>query len=673
MMLILVKGYLDSIFKIHVYEISNIRRNKKMKNLLVIFSVFCIGVWFGASVGHADSANSDFASEEPFVIPAWLKEYGTWADKTLLREGEPLFYVSKKITFLYMLDVMGRDTEVVGEAGVRDSEIFNTILQALDHPNFLLRLEGIYILRHWSAFPERFYHKLVEVALFDDTLLVRTEAFFALKSYAKSVALTFRTQKLLAQALTDPFVNYRKKAFRILSSQKELAPSVIEKLHEAVSKQHFLKEASTLNPEVISDLHTKFSQKKLLLFDQQAVIKLSTVNSDNTQLSRFLGDLLNMDLSDAQVAHVVKIVTVLRVLNADTIPPLLAVLSQPRAKSRQKILRILDKAPVSWYNKIFQHLKGMVLHFNMKDQSTGYYLMQKMLWQHPQVRKNIKTIINSYEPIHIELRNLLFNNQNRFRVAGLYLLSKLQSVSHNEIKRYLLDSLSSDVQFTRMMSLLVIDKLSVINKDVSVQKLLIKKVNDTTVDIFLRTSILSVLHEARVVDLSILQDILYLALFDTEETVRKNAIHALQHLSNVPQLVEFRDQVINTLVNRFKQPVVGIDFKLEGGGDLFETKGGGDGAYSKNPLSLVEWKAIVWVLGVMQVQDVQIWRMLARFLDTPVRDCQKVVYHALQRMGPTDPVIIEKLQHLRSFIKPEDSQFIQTESEDVTACQKAFH
>ncbi len=654
-----------------------------MKKLLAIllsvgfvkasFAIDSTGVSSAGFTGTTFSADANMSNsvseikpekDKHFNIPSWLEEH------QISRDYQEAYFIGRQLTYLYVLDVIGRDEVNSTQA----KEIFLMIKQALYSPSALIQLEALYILKHWTFPAKMFYKKIAQLAVFSKNSLVANEALWLLEEHATSVTFPFHVQQILVLALKSNFVGYRKRVFNILSSQKKIDPSVKSKLHVAVEKENYLKQVIELKPEVMQSLKSDLLEESPS-FVKHAMAQLSNIDRSNTQVSQFLASLLTKELSSFQFAKLIEVIEALRIFNADTVPPILHFMRYKSMNKLWQILRMLEKTPMSWHAQIFHNIKNIVLYFDTRHQNLAYYVLQKILWYNPQVRKHIRTIFYSNDPTHVDLRNLLFHSASRYRVAGLYLLSELHSVSYDAIKEYLLDSLFDKFPFKNFMSLLAIEQLSFINEDINVQKLLIKKLYDNDSSVFVRSFIIRSLRNKKFTDLSILRNMLHFALFDSSQAVRTHAIYILGDMQHSEHLLEFRHTVVDVLTSLLKNPVLGIigstkpDLKIN---DIFSSRNDTQNTTGTNKvLFIIEWKAIISALGELNVQKPKVWKALAKFLNTSNVTHQKTVLDTLKKLQPTDPEIIKTMQTI------EGKKTLNTTSTDnvsnIDSCRTAFN
>ncbi len=619
-------------FLIGAYQLENM---KSFIGGIFVLIVSVCGVWAETPPTDTPPTETPQLDVDSLIYPPdWLKEY------TSVRSS------NQKITSLHFLDVAWRslqsnpvvasDPKLFAKA---KSNFVPLLLNFLDNSSTPVRLEAIHVLKQLNNPPKEMWRKIAEIALSDSAFILRTEAFVALDS---AEFLDYSVQEYLSSGLQNQLLAFRKKTYRILSKQEYLSPSVEQKLKQAFEKEKYLK---TKSFSEIEHYYQKAQGNKSL---QMFLSRIQDFDRSSMEVSEFLGNTLQKKLSHDDLLKTIQTVRELKMFDSNTIDPMLSMLPHVEEEIQKEIIRALIQTRSIWDFSIFNRITNVLFYLHYRSQLETYYLLEKLLWSNPKVQKSMETILYSNQPLHSDLRNLVFSPHSRYRLAGLWFLSEIPSLSKEDFKQKLLHFFSGYSLFKQAMSFFGLPYLFSINQDIEIQKTLIHQIKHNHSPM-VRTFIIHCFKNLKITDFSIIKDIFRVLHSDISASVRSNATYALGLINwgHDSLSLDLKNQFIEYLIKIVKTQLA-IDRIT------YQKQSQKQKTANKNismHVTMNEVKAAIWVLGQIRPQELVAHQVLTGFLKSSSRENQRLAYRALQKIGPSDPLVLQQMKQIESYME----------------------
>ena len=412
------------------------------------------------------------AAQPPAKIPA-PPALLAWLQKVILKDA------GRRRSFLRLINILHKSLDISAEFSSAVHGAFNTIA---DDP----RIEGIWILKeNGLSLNPNFYEQLIQTAVVAWPGDARMEALFALDQ--PDIILNERQKFLLLPALEDKNIFVRKKSYQILSAERHrsrLPEAVSQAIAKALAKKpyfEFKPYADQVFYNYMMGQHGNTAgAPPLPRLRSWHIDKLKYANRSDPGLSTIIAKILQNEQSPAVLLSAVRVIKDLRLVNKETLAPLMQLLVKTKNRGlRKEIIQAAALSRPGWEPLIFESVLKVV--FNMDDihaEFDAYYLLDQQLWQHPVVQKNIQTVFKSgWQSFYLsknKLHSVLLSHSPYRRIAALYCLSQISKPLNSEVQSFVVHSLAGPSVFDQLMALSLTSSISEFWEDAEMQQLKMK-------------------------------------------------------------------------------------------------------------------------------------------------------------------------------------------------------
>ena len=514
--------------------------------------------------------------------------------------------VGRQLAYLRVLNILYKNLDISAE--------FSAVSQkALKDPSFLLRVEGIWVLgQNWPQLNPELYKKWIQTAVRDNSPTVRMEALFALDQ--PDIVLNEQQKLLLSQALRDKYVSVRKKSYQILSAERHssgLSLAVSQAIANALAKEPYLKS----KPHTNNALYTRLSGQSPKMRSVY-ISKLRDVDRSDPDLSIVVGKILQNEQHHEVLLEAVQLIKNLRLVNQETLTPLMQLLRRTQKDDiKKEIIWSLANARAGWEALIFNNVTAILFDMDSHTQTEAYYVLEKQLWLHPAVQKNIQTVFKSGWP-DFYLSKMLFHSSVNVRTAALWVLSQISEPLNSAVRMHIMDSLSGSSVFNRLMTFNLMDHIPALSQDAAIQKLWLETAQKDPSPMIRADALRRMLHfQKGAVNEAVIRFLLNIVNFDSSPVVQAAAVGVLGQMEWPQQPAGMRKLFTDQML-----------------------------AYLNHQAVILQ-NASIWALGRAGSKErIDIHRKLAEFLTHSSPTFRRNAHFALNRLNPDDPEVLAAME-----------------------------
>ena len=448
----------------HFELLKYIYRDIFMKKLLIL-TLFLTSSFFENKNAYADLKKGvylDVSAAQPPAKPSAHAALFDWMQKE--SQGQ----AGRRSAYLRVLNILHKSLDIPAEFSA-------AVSSALKDPSVFMRVEGIWIVKYnWPALYQRFYDQLIHTAVRDNNPTVRMDALFALDQ--PDIVLNEQQKLLLAPALKDKSTSVRKKSYQILSAARHnssLPLAVSQAIKKALAKEPYLKPTPVANQAFFNRMLDQHGSAAGVPADMRSwhIYKLKDVDRSDPGLSIITAKILQTEQSPMVLLSAVRLIKYSRLVNKETLEPLIQLLLRTKKDDiRKEIMWALANARLSWEERVFNSTAKVLFDMDIQTQGEAYYVLEKLLWQHPALQKNIQTIFKGgWEDFYVSKK--LFHSSVKIRTAALWFLSQISEPLNSAVRKHAMDSLADPAVFNRFMALELIDVIPALNQNAAIQRL----------------------------------------------------------------------------------------------------------------------------------------------------------------------------------------------------------